>query len=351
MRRVLAIAAHLSVSTASPWRSFAFYPMSDSAKGIGSTLASSLCCFTTNTDSVDDTPTKKAKIETMLDVLKDFTSRPAQKVLVPPGKCQFTSEFKSVKLLQKAKVNHNTSLFRFACPNTEEPLNLSTCACILAKARLPTISEEKKDEDVLEDVIRPYTPISTNAQIGSFDLLVKHYPDGKMSQHLKNMKEGEELEFKHIQFNVKIQAPFKAKHIGMIVGGTGVTPMIQAIHAILGDKASGTKVTMLYGSRSADDILGKQLLDEWAKKYPERLEVVHVLSNEPKESLWDGARGFISKEMIQSKFGAPSLGEDVLIFVCGPPPMYKAFCGARDDKELSGILADVGYNPQQVFKF
>jgi len=79
--------------------------------------------------------------------------------------------------------------------------------------------------------------------------------------------------------------------------------------------------------------------------------VVHVLSNEPKESLWDGARGFISKEMIQSKFGAPSLGEDVLIFVCGPPPMYKAFCGARDDKELSGILADVGYNAQQVFKF
>ena len=55
-------------------------------------------------------------------------------------------------------------------PDATKPLGLSTCACVLAKADL-TVAESSGSEG--EAVIRPYTPISTNAQIGSFDLLVK----------------------------------------------------------------------------------------------------------------------------------------------------------------------------------
>jgi NAD(P)H-flavin reductase len=63
--------------------------------------------------------------------------------------------------------------------------------------------------------------------------------------------------------NVKMQAPFPYNKIGMLVGGTGMSPMTQALHAILGD-TTDVQVSMIYGSRNQDDILGKEVLNAWA---------------------------------------------------------------------------------------
>ena len=93
---------------------------------------------------------------------------------------------------------------------------------------------------------------------------VKTYPGQGLSAHLDTMEVGDVLEFKHIPFNIKTQFPFKPKTIGMLVGGTGVAPMIQALHAILGTEGSGTQVKMIYGSRTEDDILAKDTVDAWA---------------------------------------------------------------------------------------
>eukprot|EP00547_Thalassionema_nitzschioides_P002645 CAMPEP_0194212718 /NCGR_PEP_ID=MMETSP0156-20130528/12758_1 /TAXON_ID=33649 /ORGANISM="Thalassionema nitzschioides, Strain L26-B" /LENGTH=213 /DNA_ID=CAMNT_0038940591 /DNA_START=363 /DNA_END=1004 /DNA_ORIENTATION=- len=206
-------------------------------------------------------------------------------------------------------------------------------------------------EGSIEQVIRPYTPISTNAQIGSFDLLVKDYGEnGRMSTYLCNsLKEGSKINFKHIDFNVKIQAPFPYKKICMIVGGTGLTPMVQAAHAVLGDSSNESSLVMLYGSRSSDDILGKVLLDFWSEE-SSNFSVVHVLSQEPEDSSWEGRKGFINKDVIKEYFPPPE-DKDTIIFICGPPPMYQVFSGPRDEKELSGLLKDMGYSADQVFKF
>ena len=184
-------------------------------------------------------------------------------------------------------------------------------------------------------------------------LLVKNYGEqGNMSKHLcQDMSVGDSLDFKHIEFNVKIQAPFPHKKIGMIVGGTGLTPMVQALHAILGSSnVQQESVSMLYGSRESSDILGKELLDTWAKSHADKFSVTHVLSHEPENSEWKGERGYITKELIQEHFPSPE-EEDIIIFVCGPPPMYNAFCGPRDEKEIKGLLGEMGYKPEQVYKF
>ena len=208
----------------------------------------------------------------------------------------------------------------------------------------------KKGE--LEDIIRPYTPISTNELKGCFDLLVKDYgKDSKMSNYLCTMEIGQTIDFKHIEFNVKIQAPFSQKKIAMLVGGTGITPMIQALHAILGDSEEKKDVVMLYGSKTSDDILGKEMLDNWASDYSDSFKLVHILSHEPEDAAWDGKRGYIDKEKIQEYLPDPSAGEDLIIFVCGPPPMYGALCGPRNEKELKGLLAEMGYSKEQVYKF
>ena len=271
--------------------------------------------------------------------------------LIEPGKCQLTPDFQSLKLIERQEVSPTSSVLKFETPDTSRPLDLSTCACLLAAANIPT-----GEDGEAPLVVRPYTPISTNAMIGSFDLLVKDYgPNSQMSHYLcKTLKVGESVQFKHIEFNVKIQAPFvEPKTIVMLVGGTGITPMIQALHAILGDEhAKDQKVVMLYGSRSSDDILGKDLLDQWAKDFPDQLQVHHILSHEEKDSTWTGLRGYIDKERMEQYAPAAAVGKDVKIFVCGPPPMYNALCGPRTEpNEVKGLLAELGYSADQVYKF
>jgi cytochrome-b5 reductase len=277
------------------------------------------------------------------------------KVLVPPGQCQFHDDWTTVSLIERVQVSPTSSLLRFGLPDTSLPLNLSTCACILAKASMKsTTTSNDDDEGVMEDVIRPYTPVSTNALKGCFDLLIKDYgPNGKMSHHMcHTMSVGDAMDFKHIEFNVKIQAPFTPKKIVCLVGGTGITPMIQALHAVLGDPESTNEVIMLYGSRESSDILGKTMIDSWAAQYPEKLKVVHILSDEPADSEWTGRRGHITKEIMEEFVPCgPEHGDDIIVFICGPPPMYNALSGPRGEDDVKGLLGEMGYSQNQVYKF
>eukprot|EP00591_Stephanopyxis_turris_P013487 CAMPEP_0195510038 /NCGR_PEP_ID=MMETSP0794_2-20130614/2798_1 /TAXON_ID=515487 /ORGANISM="Stephanopyxis turris, Strain CCMP 815" /LENGTH=284 /DNA_ID=CAMNT_0040637387 /DNA_START=167 /DNA_END=1021 /DNA_ORIENTATION=- len=272
--------------------------------------------------------------------ISDYSVGKPSFAVVPAGHCQFGEEWTSVALNKVDQISEDTKVFTFKTPDTSKPLNLPTCACILARAGKDTEGNP---------FIRPYTPVSSNSMIGEFELMVKIYPDGNLSQHMDRMKVGDKMDFKHIKFNVKRQYPFGVKHIAMLVGGTGITPMVQALHAVLGNADDATKVTMLYGSQKSDQILCEKVLADWAEEFPDQLSVTHVLSQEPEDSAWTGERGFINEKLIKEHFPAP--GSDVSIFVCGPPPMYNALCGARGEEEVSGVLAELGYSKEEVTKF
>jgi len=272
-----------------------------------------------------------------------LTSEPI-KSLSPVGNCQFSDEFAKVKLVGHFPVSKTSFVARFALPDSTKSLGLSTCACLLAGAEIDGNLE-----------VRPYTPISTNADVGTFDLLVKKYPDGKMSSFLSGLVSSDDavVSFKHIPFNIKIQYPFKSpKNIIMIAGGTGITPMVQALHAILGDEEKIIKNThLIYGSRSKDDILGKDMLDNWSTGHADKFSVTHVLSDEANEIGEGYKKGFINRALIESIAPPPSAGSDVLIFICGPPIMYDILCGPRGEEEITGVLGEIGYSTEQVYKF
>lgn len=130
--------------------------------------------------------------------------------------------------------------------------------------------------------------------------------------------------------------------------------MIQALHIILGTPSNGTKqpiVTMLYGSQSSEDILGSQILHQWAKDYPDNFKLVEVLSHEPDDSRWGGKRGFIDKSLVDEFFPKPT-DLNFQIWICGPPPMYNALTGPREESDsVKGLLGEMGYKPEQVYKF
>lgn len=148
-------------------------------------------------------------------------------------------------------------------------------------------------------------------------------------------------------------APNKHEHIALIAGGTGITPMYQLIRQILKNSDDKTKISLVYGSISEDDILLKQELAELENTYPRQFRAFYTL-DKPSKS-WAGGKGFITKDLLKTVLPEPKEGEKVKIFVCGPPGLYKAVSGTKkspaDQGELDGILKELGYSKDQVFKF
>ncbi|OAY82958.1 NADH-cytochrome b5 reductase-like protein [Ananas comosus] len=247
------------------------------------------------------------------------------------------------KLQETARVNHNTQLFRFSFDPTAK-LGLDVASCILTRASIGEESEGRR-----RYVIRPYTPISDPDSKGYFDLLIKVYSDGKMSQYFATLKPGDVVEVKGPIEKIRY-SPNMKKKIGMIAGGTGITPMLQVIKAILKNPDDKTQVSLLYANISPEDILLKGELDRLAASYP-NFKVFYTVDKPSKN--WRGGVGYVSQDMILK--GLPGPGEDSLILVCGPPEMMKHISGDkakdRSQGELSGLLKELGYTEEMVYKF
>ena len=68
---------------------------------------------------------------------------------------------------------------------------------------------------------------------------------------------------------------------------------------------------------------------------------------------FSGTTGFVTKDLLKAKLPAPASSS--LVLVCGPPGMMNAVSGGKapdySQGEVSGILKDLGYPKEQVFKF
>lgn len=123
--------------------------------------------------------------------------------------------FKEFPLVEKTKLSPNTALYRFGLPNKDDVLGLPIGQHISVQAEING-----------KQIMRSYTPTSSDDDKGYFDLVVKTYDQGNISLFLDKLKVGQ---------NVRIRGPkgqFKynenlTHHIGMIAGGTGITPMLQ----------------------------------------------------------------------------------------------------------------------------
>lgn len=186
---------------------------------------------------------------------------------------------------------------------------------------------------------------------GYVELLIKKYDGGPMSTYIHELQPGQTLDIK----GPLPKYPWtenKHDHIGLIAGGTGITPMFQLARGIFKNNNDKTKVTLVFGNVSKDDILLQKELAELENTYPQRFRAFYVLDKAPKE--WQGSTGFITKDLLKTVLPEPK-SENVKIFVCGPPGLMKAISGPKvspkDQGELSGALQELGYNKDQVFKF
>lgn len=124
-----------------------------------------------------------------------------------------------------------------------------------------------------------------------------------------------------------------AKHVVALAGGSGITPFY-SMAAAIDSGIEDFKLTILYGSRTSDDIILKNELDALQKRSSIQIKVVHVLSDEEKTGF---EHGFITADLIK-KYGG---NDDFSVFVCGPAAMYQFM-----DKEIEKL----GLGPRRYRK-
>lgn len=244
-----------------------------------------------------------------------------------PKGCLDPENFKKFKLVEKTQISHNVAKFRFSLPTPTSALGLPIGQHISCRGQDATG----------EEVIKPYTPTTLDSDLGNFQLVIKMYPQGRMSHHFREMKVGDYMFVKGPKGRFKYQVG-QVRAFGMLAGGSGITPMFQVARAILENPNDKTKVHLIYANVTTEDILLKEELDSMAEEYPDRFKIYYVL-NQPPE-VWNGGVGFVSQEMIKTHCPAPA--EDIQILRCGPPPMNKA---------MAAHLEELGYTKEMQFQF
>jgi len=256
-------------------------------------------------------------------------------------------EFLSFKVLENERLTHNTHRVRFEMPNNAAS-GLHVASCLVVRVMLP------EADGTMKAAVKPYTPVTSPDTRGHMDLIVKGYPTGKVSKHIVQLKVGDTVDMKGPIPKYPYEANLK-KNIGMVAGGTGITPMLQVIEAVLSNPQDQTQLSLVYANMTPKDIILKKKLDELAVKHADRFKVFYVVDRAGwlGSLTWRGGKGFITQDLLKAHLPPPA--KENLVMVCGPPGMMAAISGGKapdfSQGEVSGALKAMGYTSSHVYKF
>lgn len=245
-------------------------------------------------------------------------------------------QWKKLVLQKKEFMSATIRRFTFAIPAEESLdylLTLPTGLHLFIK-----VPEDINDTSAKPKmVIRAYTPSKVNSR--TIEFVIKIYfpfnsiPGGKLTTSLDQVRLGESVDFKgpigeieYIgdgEFNIHNKLYHGVEQIGMIAGGTGITPMWQLIQASLCDNVKRPLLSLIYCARSIDEII---FYEELKQLENDQFRVRLILSQAPGDGSWTGGSGrFTMQELQEHLFPFPD-SKSRLTFLCGPDPMLKYCC-------------------------
>lgn len=115
--------------------------------------------------------------------------------------------------------------------------------------------------------------------------------------------------------------------------------MLQVLEEVLSENDDKTHVSLVFANNTEQDIILKDRLDALAKKHPNRFEVHYVVAQPADAASWKGHTGFINADIVKKHIPGPA--EDVMVYVCGPPPFYKALSGSKAPDYSQGEVRPV----------
>ena len=156
---------------------------------------------------------------------------------------------------------------------------------------------------------------------------------GELTSYLHDLQVGDEITVRGpYGNNFPVDTELKGKNLLFIAGGIGLAPLRSVINYVLDNRDDYGTVDILYGSRSADDLVK---LEEIQTKWSVADGVnVHLTIDREQEG-WDGHVGFVPTYLKELGFTT-----DKTALVCGPPIMIKFV--------LQG-LKELGFTNEQIY--
>lgn len=132
--------------------------------------------------------------------------------------------------------------------------------------------------------------------------------------------------------NFPVDTVFKGKNLLFIAGGIGLAPLRSVINYCIDNREDYGRIDILYGSRSADDLVKLKEIQEVWMNVP---NVNVYLTIDREQEGWDGHVGFVPAYLEEIGFSTDCIG-----IVCGPPIMIKFV--------LQG-LKKLGFTDDQIY--
>ncbi|MFR9728458.1 1,2-phenylacetyl-CoA epoxidase subunit PaaE [Saccharopolyspora sp. MS10] len=124
----------------------------------------------------------------------------------------------------------------------------------------------------------------------------------------------------------------------LIAAGSGITPLLSIAASLLRETTS--EVVLVYGNRRSDTVMFADELADLKDRYPARLDLVHVLSREPREA--ELLSGRLDPDRLRALLGTlVPVDETAHWWLCGPHGLVD---GARE------VLAGLGIDPARVHR-
>ncbi|WP_117209652.1 2Fe-2S iron-sulfur cluster-binding protein [Allorhizocola rhizosphaerae] len=166
---------------------------------------------------------------------------------------------------------------------------------------------------------RSYSICSTPSDLADRGVLrvgVKRVPTGVFSTRAQELRPGDVLSVLPPlgHFTTAVD-PARARRYAAIVAGSGVTPVLSLVATVLAVER-GSTFTVICGNRGAAEVMFADALAELKDRYPQRMQIIHVLSRESQPS--DLLSGRLDTQRICELIKALGLEETEEWFLCGP---------------------------------
>lgn len=120
------------------------------------------------------------------------------------------------------------------------------------------------------------SPTGTRPRVG-----VREIPDGIFSSWLvREVRLGDVIDVQSPTGTFRADPEEGGRHL-CIAAGSGITPMLSIASSVLTNPDS--QVTLLYGNRTSRSVMFAEELADLKNRFPSRLDLVHVLSREPRD--------------------------------------------------------------------
>jgi ferredoxin-NADP reductase len=176
--------------------------------------------------------------------------------------------------------------------------------------------------------------VSSAPAAGSLELTVENIPDGEVSPYLsEELRPADLLELRGPIGGYFTWTDADGGPLLLIAGGSGIAPLMSILR-YREATGSGVPATLLYSSRSWEDIIYREELERLAAD--PSLRVIHTLTRSHPAD-WAGYTRRIDGAMLDEVVGAPRPGSHA--YVCGPTRLVE---------QVANDLVPRGYPPARV---